>query len=141
MNSLENMLNQHVLRAKNSKAYQEPPKYIRPKTNTEKLMEASRVYKKQVVDKPNHLEMEEKVQERKALKKPAGGSLSIGKPVQVKGSVPLYPINSEVQTTFGMGQPQSRAKARAEKVREVMKSKNLSLPEASKYIKNNNVKY
>jgi len=160
MNSINRLLNQHVERAKNSKVYQEKPVYIKPKTNTEII---TKEYKKQKVDKKDHLEMEDKIKPSPTVKKASGmstlkkqvkmdmkkdmkkdvkmaGSMAVGKPVQVKGSVPLKPVNAEDQTTFGLGKP-NRMTARQNKVREIMKSKKMSLPEASKYIKQNNIKY
>jgi hypothetical protein len=154
MNSINRLLSQHVERAKSSKGYQEKPLYIKPKTNTEII---TTEYKKQKVDKKDHLEMEEKMKPEPAprVKKASGlstlkkqmskdmktaGSRNIGKPVEVRGSVPLKPVNAEVQSTFGLGKP-NRMSARANKVKEIMKSKKMSLAEASKYIKENNIKY
>ncbi len=144
------VLQEHVERAKLSKAYHKKPGYIKPLDKTDII---EKLYKKQVVDKPKHLEVEEKKKVeamgsgvkanvfssvKAKLPKKEGGAMQMGKPIKVVGSIPVVPkINGESQVIYGTGKMANRNA----KVKEIMKSKKLSMTEASKYIKANNIKY
>lgn len=104
------------------------------------------VYKKQIPDGDKHMEMKEVVEKKKEVK-PKGGAIKYEKkPVLVVGSTPVQDMASHtpllrVGGNKNKSEPMSPLKRRAEKCKEIMASEGLSLIEASKYIKKNNVKY
>jgi hypothetical protein len=69
-----------------------------------------------------------------AVTKPAASIMSVIPPFMPAGAV-LHGINKVVE---GAGTKQKR---RADKVKEIMRAKNLSMIEASKYIKTHNIEY
>ena len=128
-------------------------KYKNPKTVTD-VIEA--VYKKQIPDmKPRHLEMEEVVKKKLLTSTPQPKKAKVGGAMVVEGAVPVPPpapavaINSVQQYAIGRGEPKAEPKRvrseamkrRSEKIKEIMKSQNLSMIAASQYIKTNGIKY
>ena len=119
-------------------------------------------YKKQIPDlkasgKKNHLELQEvvakltekpKVVPKEKMARKTGGN--VVKPDQkneivIEGSKPVD-ISSKQLYFNGAGKvppasTETKMKRRSNKVKEIMKSKSLSMTEASKYIKENDIKY
>jgi hypothetical protein len=120
---------------------------------------AQKLFSKQLPDVGHHLEMEKKIKELEL--KPLIKSVSIKplsvkplsvKPVQtvtkliVEGSKPVQ-IKNPILGGKAAKKPETKSQAkgtlkdRAVKIKEIMKSKGLSMTESSKYIKENNISY
>ena len=117
------------------------------------------LYKKQLPDLPNHVEMVEKMEEKKRKPKAVvkeevkeeikGGSLI------VEGSIPVHSIPKDamqINSTVGMlqasGQPKKEKKEmsdamkrRSQKIKEIMAKEKVNMIQASKIIKERNIKY
>ena len=152
-----NSLNRNNFINEDLKSHSERPEY----KNIFQSMNENKLYKEQVPrmsgGKIQNMEMAEDLQRQKimsslnggsfwkdfkrgfkkgftAVTKPAASIMSVIPPFMPAGAV-LHGINKVVE---GAG---SKQKRRADKVKEIMRAKNLSMIEASKYIKTHNIEY
>lgn len=136
------ILEKVIKNEKLNKTFAKPTSHKAPIRHQEII---ERLYKKQLPDKIEHLEMIEKIEKPskpKVLSKKSGGMEFFKEPPKVvEGSKPLDNIASEPQFVLASGKPSDKMKRRSEKIKEIMKQKGLKLVEASKYIKANNIKY
>jgi hypothetical protein len=134
---------QKVIDVEKSQGTFEKPKSYQPPIRQQDVIE--KLYKKQLPDVAGHLEMVEKLKGKtskpKAEKK--GGAQDLIKPPLqfVEGSRPLEDISAKQQYIIASGKPGDKMKRRGEKIKELMKSKGMSMTEASKYIKANKIQY
>ena len=122
----------------------QPKKYKAPLTNG-KIIET--LYKKQMPNLPGHLEMVEKMIEKKeVVEKPKKKEVVRGGAMVVEGSVPVHvpagtmDVSNRSNYLLGNGQP-SKMQRRQMKIKEIMKQKGLSMIKASSYIKDNKIEY
>ena len=105
---------------------------------------AEKLYKKQMPDVKEHLEIVKAV--TKPVVKEVTKIVGSGKQAVEGASLNMGPDISGKNfnvygQAFGGEKPPSRLQNRAVKIKEIMKSKSLSMIEASKYIKANNIQY
>jgi hypothetical protein len=133
----KNINGEKRIRAYNERANEEK----RQKTPLEYLVFKEARYKKQVPDRAKHMEMEEKVKKPKLDRVQGGDRNFFPAPLIVKGSMPLQDVSAKTTEVSLTGGGKEKMKRRAEKVKQIMKEKNMSMTQASNYVKKNNVKY
>ena len=133
---------QKAIDIEKSKGTYEKPSTYKPPIRQQEIIE--KIYKKQLPDVTGHLEMVEKINNKNSKTKTEkkGGAQNLIKPPLefVQGSKPLEDISAKQQFVIASGKA-DKMKRRGEKIKELMKTKGMSMTEASKYIKENKIQY
>lgn len=143
-------LKKAIEKEKQQGLYNKPAKYIAPMSDEQKIM---RAYKKQVIDKPKHLEMEEIVKELQKqgkgkvveMKKVVEPVMKAKKSMVVEGSIPIKQASgidiSSKKLYFSQGASggSNSSMSRGKQISELMKKYKISLGEASKRLKSGNL--